>query len=257
MSGKPTDHCTWCGARRVAHTDLRDGVPGHTVDMPGMPQHGEWHAFTTVPLSIPAALLDPQLGRYFDLLEKEEVKEQKATGRSCPTHKSYKTGRPPTSDCMMCWAAYGRRRAIDDGLRSQGKKFKKPNGRASKAKGRQAVLDLRSLMLGIAPWLEEDDILVKATSMSGVDLHLSPAASRWCPYGIEVKSVEQLSVWAAFVQAAANAKAEGKTPVVFFKRNGTPLYVMLTARDFLTQLPWPKDHPRPTIPPPETPAPMP
>jgi hypothetical protein len=41
----PTDMCHYCGGTRKSHTDVVDGVPGHRINRPDMPQHGEWHPF--------------------------------------------------------------------------------------------------------------------------------------------------------------------------------------------------------------------
>lgn len=130
----------------------------------------------------------------------------------------------------------------------------KGGGQSSKAKGREAVQQVRDLMLMVAPQLQPDDLLVKATSMGGVDLHLSPAAARWFPFAIEVKCVEALNIWAALRQAVD--QSNGKPPIVFFKRARTELFVALRAKDLLNLLPWPNPSPSLPIPAPlpETPA---
>jgi hypothetical protein len=103
-------------------------------------------------------------------------------------------------------------------------------GQSSKAKGRSGVQQVAAALtehLGIAP----DEMLVKATSMGGVDLWLSPAARKKFRYAIEVKNVEALNIWAALAQA--EAQANGQPAVVFFKRAKSPLYVACLASDFL------------------------
>lgn len=150
----------------------------------------------------------------------------------CETHPGYRPGRPPKTDCITCWAAYGRRRALDDGLKSQGKA--KGGGRSSKDKGRAGVLQAVAVLrfhLG----LEEGDVFVKATSQGGCDVHLSPAALRVFPFSVEVKNTELLNIWAALRQAEVNA-APGRPPILFFKRAGSPLFVALSAPDFLRVL---------------------
>lgn len=89
-------------------------------------------------------------------------------------------------------------------------------------------------MLGTFAGLQPDDILVKATSQGGVDLHLSPAAHEYFPYAIEVKCAEALNIWAALTQAETNA-GDGE-PVVFFKRAFTPMFVALRADEFVSLL---------------------
>lgn len=152
---------------------------------------------------------------------------------SCPVHTGYAAKVPPgkaTADCALCWAAYGHRRAYDDGLRSQGK-AKGANGARSKAKGRDAVMQLAVLLVTAFGW-HPDDALVKATSMAGCDLHLSPRAKGDFPYSIEVKNTEVLSIWAALAQAAAHASPE-HPPILFFKRAKSVMYVALAADVFL------------------------
>lgn len=124
--------------------------------------------------------------------------------------------------------------------------MKKPNGAATKAKGRDLMLAIKTLLLLNAPWLSEDDFLVKATSMLGVDLHVSPRAAEWFPFAVEGKNTETLQIWAALTQAQYNAAKQGKPAIVFFKRAGTPIYVALAAIDLLTLLPWPKNLPTPS-----------
>jgi hypothetical protein len=105
-------------------------------------------------------------------------------------------------------------------------------GQSSKSKGREGAQMAQALIvetLGLQP----DDVLVKATSMGGVDLHLSPHAQSVLPYGVESKRVESLNVWEAMAQAEVNATKKGVDPVVFFSRAHSPLYVALPAKSFL------------------------
>jgi hypothetical protein len=151
---------------------------------------------------------------------------------TCPTHSGYRCGRPPKTDCITCWAAYGRRRALDDGLKSRGKA--KGGGQSSKKKGREAVL-LVVATLRHALGLEEGDVFVKATSQGGCDVHLSPAALRKFPFSVEVKNQESLNIWAALRQAELNA-VPGRPAILFFKRAGSPLFVALMVPDFMRLL---------------------
>jgi len=180
---------------------------------------------------------------------------------TCDDHGRYRPPHPPRGlvSCTSCWAIYGKYRLWADmqaKVRSVG--TARGGGQSSKAKGRSAVQQVRDLMLSVAPWLQPDDLLVKATSMAGVDLHLSPAAAKWFPFSIEVKCVEALNIWAALKQASD--QAGGKPPIVFFKRARTEMYVALRATDLLSLLPWPKNNPHVPLPPPSPeriPAPTP
>lgn len=151
----------------------------------------------------------------------------------CSAHPRYNPRKAPPAnanrDCVFCWATYGRSRAILDGLRSQGRA--KGGGRSAKQKGRDAVIVVAD-RIREAFALEADDVLVKATSQGGCDIHLSPAAARRFPFSPEVKCDERLNIWAALVQAAANATPD-RPHVVFFKRAKTDLYAALTAKEFL------------------------
>lgn len=111
----------------------------------------------------------------------------------------------------------------------------KGRGQSSKGKGRSAVQLTRDYLLRTFD-LKEDDILVKATSMGGCDLHMSPHAQSWFPFAIEVKNVEKLAIWAALAQAEVNAKRKQAPPVLFFKRARSPLYVAFHAAHLLDHL---------------------
>lgn len=176
----------------------------------------------------------------------------------CFDHGRYRPPHPPKTVCNGCWAEYGRWRVYNDArraVRSTG--TAKGGGQSSKAKGRVAVQLVRSLLLSAYPALEPDDILVKATSMGGCDLHLSPAALKLFPFAIEVKCQESLQIWAALRQATENAGT--RPPILFFKRARTDLYVALRARDFVG-VSWPnvlQPLPEPVSPPEATPEPPP
>lgn len=176
--------------------------------------------------------------------------------RSCALHPSYSPSRPPRTDCEPCWAAYGRKRAIDDGLRSIGRA--KGGGQSSKKKGRAFMVQV-AWLLRAALDLDEDDVYVKATSQIGCDLHLSPKALQRFPFSIEGKCQETLSIWAALKQAESNATLE-LPPILFFRRAETLTYVALRFTDFVRFL-WPRAVPSlpapEQSPQPETPAPTP
>lgn len=112
----------------------------------------------------------------------------------------------------------------------------KGGGSASKAKGRDGCHMARDLILDAFPGLLPDDVVVKATSQGGVDLHLSPQAVARFPFGIEVKRSESLNIWAALKQAEINAQKKNLPAVVFFSRAHGGHYVALDAAVFVKAL---------------------
>lgn len=144
----------------------------------------------------------------------------------CPIHPRYR-GRGLPTECETCWALYGRA-AAKSAVRSVG--HARGGGQSSKAKGRSAVLLVAQLLRETLN-LAEADVYVKATSQIGADIHLSPLALERFPCAIEVKCVESLNIWAALRQAGDNAGEH--TPIVFFKRARTEMYIAMKAADFL------------------------
>jgi hypothetical protein len=80
--------------------------------------------------------------------------------------------------------------------------------------------------------VKDDDIYVKTGSAGGVDIFFSPDFARRFPFGVEVKGAESMNIWSALAQAQANAGK--RTPIVFFKRSHTPMFVAMRADDFLS-----------------------
>lgn len=119
----------------------------------------------------------------------------------------------------------------EDGLRLVTKRGKaKGGGQSSKAKGRQAVVGLRDRIVTILG-IPEAGMMVKATSMPGVDLYIAPEHRARFPFSVEVKACESLQIWAALAQARENV--EFGRPALFFKRAGTPMFVTVDAETFL------------------------
>lgn len=112
-----------------------------------------------------------------------------------------------------------------------GRKARSP--KSAKAKGRRAVLEVRDLLRATFPHWEEDDILIQTTSVGGQDLHLSPRASQDFPYAIESKNVEALNLWKTIEQANKNAVKKRRLPIIFCRRNTTPLHVVIEAGEFV------------------------
>jgi hypothetical protein len=125
--------------------------------------------------------------------------------------------------------------AVLDGLYRRATTVRSRGGGArSKAKGRQFMLDVAALVT-TALQLEPGDVFCKATSQGGCDLHLSPQAARAFPFSVEGKKQETLNIWAALLQAAANASPD-RPPIVFFARAHSEMYVALSAEVFLGRL---------------------
>jgi hypothetical protein len=99
-----------------------------------------------------------------------------------------------------------------------------------KAKGRRACQEVVDLLYKYAPDLRPGDIRITSSSVCGEDIQLSPAALEIYPFKIECKNVEKLNIWKALEQAQSH-NGEG-TPVLFFKRNRSDLYVAIRAEDF-------------------------
>ncbi len=89
-------------------------------------------------------------------------------------------------------------------------------------------------MLHIAPELEDDDIRVTPSGVTGEDLNLSPEARAIFPIAPEGKNQESLNIWKSLEQAESNAGEH--IPVLFFKRNRSKTYVALEAHVFLNLL---------------------
>lgn len=107
---------------------------------------------------------------------------------------------------------------------------------ARKAKGRNACKLVQTLLLAYAPELLEDDIRITSSSVPGEDIQFSPKARERYPFVIEVKCQESLNIWAALKQAITHlppGKEDLLTPLLFFKRNNTELYVAIEAERFI------------------------
>ncbi len=103
---------------------------------------------------------------------------------------------------------------------------------SAKNKGRRCKLETKDLLLKYAPTLQPDDIFLPTGSVGGEDIVFSPNGRAIYPFAIECKLVESLNIHQAYAQAAANANP-AHIPIVFFRRNRTPLMVCLTAEDFM------------------------
>ena len=102
---------------------------------------------------------------------------------------------------------------------------------SAKAKGRRLQQWVRDRLLEAAIWLEPDDVRSTSMGASGEDVLLSPRAREVFPISIECKNVESINIWKSMTQAEANAGDH--TPVLFFKRNRSPVYACLPAEDLV------------------------
>jgi hypothetical protein len=101
---------------------------------------------------------------------------------------------------------------------------------SAKAKGRRCAQAVKELMLRFCSALEQDDIAVTSSGETGADLKLSPRAQSYYPFVPECKNTERMTIWADLDQAEAHT---GKgTPVLFFKRNRSKIYIALEAEAF-------------------------
>lgn len=101
-----------------------------------------------------------------------------------------------------------------------------------KAKGRRASQEVKDLLLRYSD-LEEADIIVTPSGVTGPDLLLSPLAQGYFPFAIEAKNQEKISIWQAIDQAKGHLKKDHEIPLLFFKRNRSELMVCLRAEDFI------------------------
>ena len=103
--------------------------------------------------------------------------------------------------------------------------------RSAKNKGKRLQNAVRDMILENFTQLEPDDVVSTLMGDSGTDIKLSPAARKVFPYSPECKNQEKMNIWASLEQAEGNTK-DGTTPVLFFKRNNTPVYAVIPAEHF-------------------------
>jgi len=106
---------------------------------------------------------------------------------------------------------------------------------SAKAKGRRLQNKIRDMILEQFPELHPDDVRGAIMGESGEDIKLSPAARDLFPYSVEAKNQEKLNIWASLEQAEENSR-EDSTPLLFFKRNRSKLYVAFEAEHFFDLL---------------------
>lgn len=102
---------------------------------------------------------------------------------------------------------------------------------SAKAKGRRLCALVRDLLLKAFPKLEEGDILVTSSSVTGVDLIFSPFAKQTLPFAVECKNQEKLNIWSSLAQAKSHSTVD--TPLLVFSRNRDDIYCALKFSDLL------------------------
>lgn len=101
-------------------------------------------------------------------------------------------------------------------------------GKASKARGKRAELDLVHKLQEFG-FLEARRTAQYCGKAGTSDVVGIPGVHCEC------KAVERLNIWKALVQSGRDAEADGKgdIPAVFFKRNRSGFYVAMPLKDFV------------------------
>lgn len=101
-----------------------------------------------------------------------------------------------------------------------------------KNKGRLGQQLVRDMLLKLFPSLEPDDIRSTSMGSSGEDLQLSPAARKFLPFQIEVKSKRDLAVQSWYEQAKEHGN---HTPLLVVKKDRCRPLVIMDAEWFFKQ----------------------
>lgn len=97
---------------------------------------------------------------------------------------------------------------------------------SAKNKGRRLCAAFAEVVRAITG-LEQDDVRVTPSGVTGPDLQLSPLAKRMFPFEVEAKNQESLNIWSAIKQAEEHAKKGSGVPMVVFARNRQEPYVAI------------------------------
>lgn len=81
--------------------------------------------------------------------------------------------------------------------------------------------------------LPEEDVVSVPMGSPGLDILLSNRAREVCPYGIECKRVEKLSIPSWWAQCRANAEKEGLRPLLVYRRSREEPMVVMRWFDFI------------------------
>ncbi len=106
-----------------------------------------------------------------------------------------------------------------------------------KGKGREFQQAIRKDLIATLS-IEEGDILSTAMGQGGCDLYLSPAAREKFPFGVEAKRQERISLPEWWEQCEENARKEGLTPLLVFRRSREDALAVLRWTDLLALVQW-------------------
>jgi hypothetical protein len=106
------------------------------------------------------------------------------------------------------------------------------SSKARKRKGRDLQNLVRELLVKELE-IPEADVLSTPMGLAGCDILLSKGARERFPFGVECKSQEALSIWAALEQCEENARKEALIPALVFKRARTSPWVAIPISEFI------------------------
>ena len=110
------------------------------------------------------------------------------------------------------------------------------NSRGAKNKGREWQNKIRDLLREkFEGQLEPDDITSCIMGDNGTDIKLSPAARKLCPWSIEAKRQEKVSLYSWWDQAKSNC-TPGTKPAIILKSNRKDPLVVMSLEDFINLL---------------------
>ena len=104
-----------------------------------------------------------------------------------------------------------------------------------KAKGRRFQQEIRDDLISRLG-INHGDILSTPMGQAGCDIYLSPAARTIFPFGVECKAQERISLPSWWQQCAANAEAEGLSPLLVLKQSRREPLAVLRWTDLLSLL---------------------
>lgn len=105
--------------------------------------------------------------------------------------------------------------------------------KSAKAKGRRLAMEIRELLLKAAlGGLDDADIGITPSGVTGDDLFFSPKGREYYPFSVECKNQERLNIWEAIDQVNKRARPDS-IPVVFFRKNHQRPYIAMDAEIFI------------------------
>ena len=110
---------------------------------------------------------------------------------------------------------------------------------SAKAKGRLLQQYVRDTILKQFPQLEPGDVRSTSMGAGGVDVQLSPAATKLVPYSIECKSLSRFAGYGYYDQSQGHVGPNAGTnlePLVVVKQNGRKPLVLVDFHHFMELL---------------------